>query len=144
MKREILVLLILAGLASPVWAQGHHWSVVAKTRDHDLAYSIKIDSGHRVRARGGHLSTILVGKVVNAETHHIVFRRWYVSDADCARGYGELVSLSMVGRLEIVADFALGGGTVASRIAAFICTITRGFKEKMRRARLPLAPTSPS
>lgn len=63
------------------------------------------------------------------------FVRWSVSFADCARGYGRLVTTDIEGQDNGMGDykFMLAGGTNGSSVAAYLCLLAILPKEELNK-----------
>lgn len=105
-------------------------SASAKTNWISLASS---DDGSKWEAKPGSFEfsknrsdvviAMLAGRVVGAKHATIELHKWYVSAADCDNKMGRLVTLSVSGEYQYENDFIFEGGSVASSIAEFICTV---------------------
>lgn len=135
MKLPVIALLLLC-VAAPLYAQDTGWFTVATSTDGNDIYRIKLHSGRHTSNGAGAYISVVVGEDENRSTHTTDIMKWYVTDADCSNGYGNLVMLDMDGNYKYEAPFASGSKTVGSAIAGMICAAHAS--EKARKARVKL------
>lgn len=114
MKTQIAIALAIAG--APAAAQ--QWVEVAKSSE--TRYQIRAGSVERATNKAGQALTVVVGQTVDRDGSINVYR-WYVTDAHCDAGIGELVTLRANGTHAFDVDWTAGGTSIASTIAGLIC-----------------------
>lgn len=119
--KHLLVTLFVA-LASSAFAQSSDWVEIGQSRDITILF--KKGTGERGRNRAGDHFTSFIGQWVDKSTSKIDILKFYVTDQDCARGYGELTMLTLNNQVFHRQDIALNGGSVASIVATTICQVT--------------------
>lgn len=127
----LLAIALTLALASTA-AAAQQWVQVAQS-DGDR-YQILAGSGERATNRSGQPLTVVTGQVVEKGGGVRVYR-WYVIDAHCDAGIGELVVLRPTGAHAFDAEYVQGGTSIASTIGGLVCQL---------RARLDTRSREPS
>jgi len=117
-------------MASTAYAQEDGWYDVTASKDGNDTYSIKLGSGERSQNKQGEPMTVVVGKTADKKLGTIEIRKWYVTDADCAQEYGNLIVLAVDGTFNMDAPFAKGSKNIASSISETICDLTAKEQQK--------------
>ena len=114
---------LLALLAtSSALAQDQGWVLLSQTES--LTYEGRAGSFERsLTSNTNEPVGAIIVRVRNKSTNRIVFEKNYVTLSDCTRGYGKLVTTELNGRALYQTDFIVDGGTVASTLAATICSL---------------------
>ncbi|WP_353180927.1 hypothetical protein [Salinisphaera sp. T5B8] len=108
------------------------WITVATT-DEGGAWEAQAGSLNLTKNRGDTLIAVVIGRVTQSGTNTVSLYKWYVPVKDCAAGNGTIVSLNISGEYEFENDFVLGGGNVASAIAAAICGAAKQAAENAQK-----------
>ena len=130
MFSRIAIFVVLVASACIAVAQDSGWVQVAVSQDSNDVYSVKLHSGERSATKGGSPITVVVGQVEHKLTGQVDLNKWYVTDADCNQGYGNLEVTDMDGNFLYEAPFAQGGKNIASAIATDICAAGRSTTNK--------------
>lgn len=112
---------LFAALTSTAFAQSSDWVEVGGNRDISILF--KKGTGERSANRAGEQFTSFIGQWVNKSTGKVEILKFYVTDNDCARGYGELTILTLSNEVFHRQDVALNGRSVASTVATIICEV---------------------
>lgn len=120
MRALVCALLVVAGDA----ATAATWIAFAESRLH--RFEVQRRSARITLTPAGEEAAITRGRIVDKATRTTDRVSWAVTRADCARGLGTLVVLDPAGSLRSRADFVFNSGTVASRMAASLCTVFTG------------------
>ena len=97
------------------------WYEVASTDE--TFWEVQGGSFEEVRTKGGDPIAVVVSRATTRATKRIDLRKSYVPLASCEKKMGKVVTLDLDGKFRYENDFVVGGGTVASAIAEFICDI---------------------
>jgi hypothetical protein len=106
------------------------WYPIGTSKNDNIEWSIKLGTIQRSENKAGERITIVVGKYVDKEAGRVHISKWYVTDTDCEREYGNLTALKMDGKFLAEAPFAKGSEDVASKIAETLClfSIASGYR----------------
>ena len=115
----VLYFVVLLG-SNIAYAQ-QDWFAVAGTDE--STWEVQNGSFEEVQTKGGELIAVVISRVTNKSTKRIDLRKTYVSLASCEKKMGKVVTLDLDGKFRYENDFLLGGGTVASGLAEFICEV---------------------
>jgi hypothetical protein len=77
----------------------------------------------RMTNDGGERVTSVVGQWIDKRTKKIDLLRFYVTDDDCAAGFGLVTLVDMQGKYVTSSDMALGGESIGSHLADVICSV---------------------
>jgi hypothetical protein len=86
-------------------------------------YSIKTASYSLETNRNGEEVATVIGRSVESKSTRVEVHKWYVSSADCSRGYGSLVTLTINGDFDFDNEFVVNSGSMASLLAELICGV---------------------
>lgn len=120
-----LAFALLASVTTLALAQEAGWSQIATSADGNDTYSVKLHTGELTQNRQGQAIEVVVGKISHKQTQTIEVVKWYVTAADCAQGYGDLVVLDIHGNFQGETAFAQGSNNIASGIASSLCAAAR-------------------
>lgn len=129
MCKCLIIAIIIIASSTPSLAN-ERWHHITSSKDASDEYSIKPDSSVRDTNKNDEKITIVVGKSTNKKTNQVELFKWYVTDVDCKKEYGNLVVLDLNGEFKYEASFAKGAGTVASVLAEVICDAGASFKKQ--------------
>lgn len=129
---RFITLILMAVFAIPTFAQPNSQWVEAAFND-QVQILFRKGSVERITNTGGEKATSVIGQWINKRTKEINLIRFYVTDDDCARGYGVTTLLDMQGKHLTSSDMILGGNSIASNLADVICSV-----------RQPTTPSTPS
>ena len=110
----------LAFVSTPTNAQ-QEWYEVASTDE--TFWEVQGGSFEEVKTKGGDPIAVVVSRATTRSTKRIDLRKSYVPLASCRNKMGKIVTLDLDGNFRYENDFVVGGGTVASAIAEFICDV---------------------
>lgn len=125
-----IALLLLVAFATAAQAQDNGWFEVTKSPDGDTTYAFKLHTSQHTQDTKGVPITAVVGRIVHNAANKIEIVQFYVTDADCIKGYGNLVLTDINGNLKGAAPFADGGGNIAGDIAGLVCTASNHYRSK--------------
>ncbi|MBL0718356.1 hypothetical protein JI742_00490 [Piscinibacter sp. Jin2] len=97
------------------------WLEVAK--NDDGIWEVQNGSFEETKTKGGEAIAIVVSRVTNRSTNRIDLRKSYVTLSACERRMGKIVTLDLDGKFRFENDFVVGGETIASAVAEFICEV---------------------
>lgn len=119
MKSIIAASLALA-LVTPALAED--WVQIAESTS--VSWFVHASSVEHSTTRNNTPIITALMKLKFKNANRIVFERVYVRTAECAAGYGTLVTLSVDG-VQITASnqFVLGGGSIAASLAEVLCGV---------------------
>lgn len=126
MKQAMFALLMTLAIPFPSMAQDDptsSWVPLAETSE--FVYSGRKSSFELAQNKAGtEIASILV-QSKDLRDSKVLFWRWYVTTADCDRGFGQLVMLDLDGRYLGEKDFISDGASAGSMAADVICRIYR-------------------
>ena len=128
-KASIYLICIISTAAI---AASDGWYFVARSKDSNDEYSVKLGSGARDSNKQGDSMTVVVGKISHKKENNIDIYKWYVTDSDCSQEYGNLVVLDIDGNFKFETPFAKGSNTIGSAIAEAICAAAAANDEKVQ------------
>lgn len=117
--RRLAACVLAGGVASAAGAE--EWLDVASAKD--MKFEARSGSFERSRTKGGKAVAAVLGRARDLKSTDITFEKWYVSEDDCIRGYGKLVTLTMNGEYKYETDYVAKGGNIASAIGDFVCGV---------------------
>ncbi|HVL10481.1 MAG TPA: hypothetical protein VM512_15170 [Burkholderiaceae bacterium] len=123
--------LLAAILPFSCFAQNDSWVLIARSTDAITEWSIQKGSFESITTKGGKPISVVVGRTTDKRTKEVDLAKWYVTDADCDRGLGTIVTLSVTGAFRFENPFVKDSGSIASSIADAICDV-RGLQLKAR------------
>ena len=123
MRRTCFVIFAMAASLAVSAQETEGWYHVTTSKDGNDEYSIKLGSGQRSENKAGERITIAVGRNADKKAGRVNLAKWYVTDTDCEREYGNLTVLKMDGSLAFEAPFAKGSKNIASAIAETLCSV---------------------
>lgn len=97
------------------------WHEVAATDS--ISWEIQSGSYEETQTKGGEPIAVVISRSTTKANKRIDLEKKYVSLANCRNGMGKIVTLNVSGKYEYENDFVIGGGTVATAIAEFICSV---------------------
>ena len=119
---------VLAGVSLPSSANDW-WVTLASTEKH--THRAKLGTFEITTNKAGEDVVSVVGQHEDKRGGKIQVQQWYVSIADCERGFGDLVILKANGTFITSVDFVLGGDSVASGKADGICYFLKMVKDRI-------------
>lgn len=128
-KLLIAQLAIMLGLASTAAYSVEGWVDLIDDKEEKI-WSVKKGSFSFSRTKEDKPMAMVIGRSRDINTKKVDFYRWYVTANDCYADLGELVVLDLQGDVIIKIDFVIGGGSVSSLIAEFICKVANAEIEK--------------
>lgn len=115
-----VLLCALLGLLGSA-AAAADWLAFAESRSH--RYEVLNRTARITMTPRGEEAAMTRGRIFNKAARTTDLVSWYVTRTDCVRGLGTLVVLDPAGTPRSRADFVFNSGTVASRIAASLCSV---------------------
>ena len=130
MRRTCFVIFAMVASLAVSAQETEGWYPIGTSKNDNIEWSIKLGTVQRSENKAGERITIVVGKYVDKKADRVHISKWYVTDTDCKREYGNLTVLRMDGSLAFEAPFAKGSEDVASTIAETLClfSIASGYR----------------
>jgi hypothetical protein len=97
------------------------WYEVGSTDE--SIWEVQSGSFEETRTKGGDPIVVMISRVTNKSTKRIDLRKTYVPVASCEKRMGKVVTLDLDGKFRYENDFLIGGGTIASGLAEFVCEV---------------------
>lgn len=118
---HILTALLIAIVSTTAAAQSDQWVEVANNSDMQIL--MRKGSIERSANKAGEQFTSVVGQWVDKRTRRVDVLKFYVTDNDCDRGFGELTILTMQNEVHLRTGVTIGGQSIGSDIAGIICQV---------------------
>jgi len=128
MKKILGAVLLVAACSSVVAADDDEWIEYATTPT-DKFY-LKKGTGEVINNKSGEEVFMAIHKNLDMKKKEISFRKVYVRQKDCESGAGKVVFLYVGGNFDDEVDFVLGGGSVGSTLAEYLCSTYESVKRE--------------
>lgn len=106
------------------------WIQVAADDSGNVSFSARKGSFEVTQTKDGTAVGSILGQYTLKKPDSIRYYKLYVSQSDCAAGYGQLVLLDTNGSYSSESPFVSKGASIASGIADFICEVYESVLEK--------------
>ena len=118
--KHVLFAVALACAGMPVYAQSE-WINIAVSSESNMRWDVQPGSLEFSKTKGGTAIAVVIGKITDTRTSRIDLYKWYVSETDCKKEMGKVVSLGIDGAYRFENDFVFGSGNIATLMAEAIC-----------------------
>lgn len=131
MKKLLVTVGCAFGVLSAAYAQYHMWSLVGKSDK--IIFEFQKGSGRFNKTRGGEPIYVANGRTTEIETSEIKYNMIFIRYADCANGYGKIVTTDMTGNFYFDNDFNLASNrTIADTAASILCASAQMTTKKIQ------------
>lgn len=131
MKKLVASLTLFLVLSAPAFAQeAAHWTQFGDTASRQ--WHFRNGSFEVMHSDIGKRGGALIVQMENKATHLVDYFKIYVTEEDCARGYGTLVTLSLNNEYITDTSFVSHGESISASGADLLCAVYN--KAKSERA----------
>lgn len=121
MKNIFVSLAFLIASTAPAFAQNTNWTQFGDTAARQ--WHFRNGSFEFMRSDRGQPGGALIVQMENKSTHLVDYFKIYVTEEDCARGYGTLVTLSVNNEYITETSFVAQGVSMSASGADLLCAV---------------------